>query len=510
VKRVLFTGTSGTGESIVIAELAARGYTAVDTDDDGRQVGERSRDVDRLWREDRIRQLLATEDTDVLFVSGTAANQIILYRQFDYVALLSAPTPVIVERLASRSNTRTGSSPTSSLGFSGTSRRSSRCYGAPRRSSWIPAPRSAWWSRPSCTLCGPLRCRRFRSDVVQFAELTAREIRHLAEQGCLAVVPTGCTEQQGPHLPVTFDTWLVETITRAAADATERRHGPRVLGLPALPFGPTPEHRGFGSGFIDLPRELHEAVVEHVLASLADQGFRRVVVWRGCGGHDLHPAVGHFNARYVGRARAVLPELPYHAIWCRIGNPAKPGGHADAFATSLALHLRPDMVRRELIANPSQLPVDWNDPALDFARSSPTGVIGDPTEASAELGARLGKPWWPRSPISCGISPRPMPDLAQGDRSTRRILADARPQKKPRRTNLARRRRVSRTCQLRVHALHLTTRGYFAAQPPLRMAGIECDSGGPTGAVEEGDDLQDAGIGGCHLSSNLPRMGEGR
>jgi creatinine amidohydrolase len=42
--------------------------------------------------------------------------------------------------------------------------------------------------------------------VVQFAELTAREIRHLAERGCLAVVPTGCTEQQGPHLPVGFDT----------------------------------------------------------------------------------------------------------------------------------------------------------------------------------------------------------------------------------------------------------------------------------------------------------------
>jgi creatinine amidohydrolase len=117
---------------------------------------------------------------------------------------------------------------------------------------------------------------------------------------------------------------LVETITRAVADETERRHGLGVLVLPALPFGPTPEHRGFGSGFIDLPRELHEAVVEHVLASLADQGFRRIVVWRGCGGHDLQAAVVRFNARYAGQAQAVLPELPDHAIWCRIGNPAKP------------------------------------------------------------------------------------------------------------------------------------------------------------------------------------------
>jgi len=163
----------------------------------------------------------------------------------------------------------------------------------------------------------------------------------------------------------------------------------RVLVLPALPFGPTPEHRGFGSGFVDLPRDLHEAVIGHVLGSLADQGFRRIVDWRCCGGHDLQPAVARFNSQYAGRARASVPELPYDTIWCRLGDAANPGGHADAFATSLGLHLRLEMVRRELIANPPQVPVDWSDPELDFTRHSPTGVIGDPTTASAELRARL-------------------------------------------------------------------------------------------------------------------------
>ncbi len=47
------------------------------------------------------------------------------------------------------------------------------------------------------------------------------------------------------------------------------------------------------------------------------------------------------------------------------------------------------MVRRELIANPPQVSVDWSDPELDFTRHSTTSVIGDPTTASAELGARL-------------------------------------------------------------------------------------------------------------------------
>lgn len=35
MKRVLLTGMSGTGKSTVIRELAARGYKAIDADDDG-------------------------------------------------------------------------------------------------------------------------------------------------------------------------------------------------------------------------------------------------------------------------------------------------------------------------------------------------------------------------------------------------------------------------------------------------------------------------------------------
>src|SRR5437660_1799929 len=59
MKRVLITGMSGTGKSTLVGALRSRGFKAVDTDDgwceptpDGRQ----------LWREDAIRDLLATED----------------------------------------------------------------------------------------------------------------------------------------------------------------------------------------------------------------------------------------------------------------------------------------------------------------------------------------------------------------------------------------------------------------------------------------------------------------
>ena len=220
-------------------------------------------------------------------------------------------------------------------------------------------------------------------------DLTYEEIRDRASQDWLAVVPTGCTEQQALHLPVDFDTWFVERLCNAASDRASQEHGVSSLVLPAIPFGPTPEHRSYGAGYVDVPADVHAAMVSAVLASLAEQGFRRIVVWRGCGGHDLRAALQRFNDAWSGQAAAHLPQHPYDDAWCRIGDPTVPGGHADSFATSIALHLRPEAVRTDRIVDPQHGPVDWQDPNLDFGAYSRTGAIGDPTHASAELGARL-------------------------------------------------------------------------------------------------------------------------
>ena len=224
---------------------------------------------------------------------------------------------------------------------------------------------------------------------MKFGDLTYEEIHDRARQGWLAIVPTGCTEQQGPHLPVDTDTWFVEKLCNAASEKAAEDHGVRSLVLPAIPFGPTPEHRNYGAGYVDFPVELHCSLVMSTLTSLAAQGFRKIVVWRGCGGHDLRETVQRFNEAFDGRSQAFLPGHPYHQVWCRLADPSIPGGHADSFTTSIMLHLRPEAVRKGKIIDPKHKPVDWEDPSLDFADYSSTGVIGDPTHASAELGARL-------------------------------------------------------------------------------------------------------------------------
>ena len=86
-----------------LTELARRGHRVVDTD-----YGDWTHDVpgpgepgsEPLWREDLMEALLAEPRTGAVFVSGCVANQGKFYPRFDAIVLLSAPTEVLLERVA--------------------------------------------------------------------------------------------------------------------------------------------------------------------------------------------------------------------------------------------------------------------------------------------------------------------------------------------------------------------------------------------------------------------------
>jgi hypothetical protein len=97
---VLITGISGTGKSSLVLELRNRGYVAYDADDDGfsepRQEGRWG------WRGEQVAELLGRSSDQLLFFAGCSEEQAEL--PFDHRVLLTAPEPVVIERLRTRAN----------------------------------------------------------------------------------------------------------------------------------------------------------------------------------------------------------------------------------------------------------------------------------------------------------------------------------------------------------------------------------------------------------------------
>jgi dephospho-CoA kinase len=95
---VLITGMSGTGKSSLVDELRRRGYAAYDADEDG--FTEPRQDGRWGWRAEEVGELLDRSRDRLLFFAGCSEEQAEL--PFDYRVLLTAPEPVMVERLRGR------------------------------------------------------------------------------------------------------------------------------------------------------------------------------------------------------------------------------------------------------------------------------------------------------------------------------------------------------------------------------------------------------------------------
>jgi len=190
----------------------------------------------------------------------------------------------------------------------------------------------------------------------------------------LLVVPLGSVEQHGHHLPLGTDTAVACAV---AESATGRLEG--ALLAPALAYGASGEHEGF-PGTISLGTEaLTGLLVEYGRSACRWAG--RVLLVNGHGGNlDSLVAAGSV-LRSEGRGVAWFP--------CGI-----PGGdaHAGRTETSLMLHVEPEGVLGDRAVAGETRPIAELLPRLRLEGVrpvSPTGVLGDPSGASAEEGGEL-------------------------------------------------------------------------------------------------------------------------
>jgi len=192
-------------------------------------------------------------------------------------------------------------------------------------------------------------------------------------RACLLVVPVGSCEQHGPHLPLDTDT----TIAQALVDAVCGQ--PHVLATAPLAYGASGEHQGFPGTLSIGTRVLTEVVVE--LVRSARDSCAGVVLVNAHGGNARALAAARRRCAAEGDRLFIFP------VRVEGGD-----AHAGRTETSLMLAIAPEQVRMDRLVPGRTEGLETLWPVLRSAGVrgvSPTGVLGDPTLASAEEGHRL-------------------------------------------------------------------------------------------------------------------------
>jgi creatinine amidohydrolase len=224
------------------------------------------------------------------------------------------------------------------------------------------------------------------------AECTAPEVQAHLESSPKVIVPTGATEQHGPHAPMGTDSILATEVSLRLAGRID------ALVAPVVPYGLSGDHRGFPVAYLSV--KTLTGLVQDVCLSLAETGFREIIFVNG-----------HYT-NIIGMAAAIsevderLPEgtiafpfnywdpLPPEQLAAYLS--ADVGLHANIGETSAVMAVDDSLIDLERAVEeyppfptaPSQALVA----AFFFSgkgttyRATRSGVWGDPRQSSAERG----------------------------------------------------------------------------------------------------------------------------
>lgn len=226
---------------------------------------------------------------------------------------------------------------------------------------------------------------------MKFQELTSPALSRIDRSGTLVIIPISAVEQHGPHMPTGTD----NIICTAIAESLEKNRPEQVLLTPPLWLGASAHHLRFGATLTaDLDTYIHTLC--EVGRSLLGDGFARLLFLNGHGGNvdPLRVALRQLQLEYpesllVGGSYWSVADVLLRET---LEGDHKSVGHACEFETSMVLHLRPELVDEEQVANAGQLITDQIDGLFvsrDMWQRTQAGCTGRPDLASAEKGRRL-------------------------------------------------------------------------------------------------------------------------
>jgi creatinine amidohydrolase/Fe(II)-dependent formamide hydrolase-like protein len=210
----------------------------------------------------------------------------------------------------------------------------------------------------------------------------------------IALLPVGSIEQHGPHLPLDTDAFDAEYLAKRVAAACS---SPKPLVLPLISYGVSYHHEDF-TGTISINNDTLSRLVYDIGMSVARNGIKKLVIINGHGGNS--PAL-NYAAQMINRDAHIFVcvdtgETSDVDIDKIVETPNDV--HAGEIETSTSLAVRPHLVRMDRARK--SVPA-FSSRYLNFTgkrsiawyaytrKISASGIMGDPTKASAEKGEKI-------------------------------------------------------------------------------------------------------------------------
>jgi len=215
------------------------------------------------------------------------------------------------------------------------------------------------------------------------------EAKERAKSNSTIIIPVGSVEEHGTHLPLCTDSLQPEFVALEVAKNT----GCSVA--PPLRYGVCDSTRGF-PGTISIRFESLHMIIRDILEEFVRNGFRRILVLSGHAGQTHMTALrlaaqgvvwNHQGESAEHKCRIMVCSDYDFAYELRGKYFSEKDGHAGAIETSRVLAIRPDLVNMSGKKSSPKLP--RFEIVADAQKYFPSGVIGDPTEASRTKGRMI-------------------------------------------------------------------------------------------------------------------------
>ena len=231
---------------------------------------------------------------------------------------------------------------------------------------------------------------------VEWARLKAHQLRTMANNNAVVILPIASLEQHGPHLPVMTDTRLGQEIAHRAARKSYSER-PTVV-TPVVWSGLSEHHMAFG-GTLTLSHDTFRRVIADLIEAIIRQGFRDILISNSHGGNiiPMQQILDELSPRSEATLVATTYVMEAGEDLSQYLEDQESIMHACEGETSMMLVCEPDLVDTQDLSGVANLRESkhflnagtnsyrWR----SFTYMTQNGVAGNPSSSSADKGEKM-------------------------------------------------------------------------------------------------------------------------